>query len=870
MRHVSVPPMCPAEETVAAYAAGQLTGPERDSFDSHLDTCRDCQELVAAVAKAEPRSGDATEPAGDSTEVRGGQLGRYLLLARLGAGGMGVVYAAYDPELDRRVALKVLRHARAGTRLRDEARAIAKLAHPNVVAVHDVGEVDEEVFVAMEHVSGVTLRDWLATPRTPREILDVFVQAGRGLAAAHRAGLVHRDVKPSNILVDEDGRARVADFGLAREADTGAQGVAGTPGYMAPEQQAGEAVDARADQYAFCVALAQALALDAGASGFGLRASGGRGGGGVSERVKRAVRRGMAERVEDRFPTMDELLAELAPRQRGKAWLAGAIAGGAVLGALAFAFARRDAAPTCNAAVDAIEGAWGDPQRVALRRAFAATKLPYAAEAGEQAIAQLDAWSGRWRAGAVATCKATVIDRVQPAELHALRRGCLDHMLDSLRPVVQLATHADAAVVAHGDALVASLPAPEQCDDTAALAALPPLPPGEGQRAEATALGAALSAAEAAIAAGHLGDADVGSLQKRAAALGYLPLRARAGYVQGRAASAHQRFADAVAALHAAARDATAARDLEQLAEIWIELVQNLGNDPRTSSEADVFAGYAEALIAQLPDRDRLGFQLAFARCVRNVGPAEAARAAASCRAVIDRAPPSRPNLAVAARTWLGHFQLLAGDREAALATSQLAVSDAERVFGAVHPDTAVARHALANVLLALERNADALVEERRALEIRRAVYPQGSLATVESLVGVGDALSVAGKDAEARGYFDEALAMLDRIHEGDSAQAMTAHIFAAMTLEALGEDDDALTHYVRGADIADRSLEHQERQAALALRSAAALDARHGRAAAGIGLAERALRLLERGKAPAEDIALTEQRIAELKKLVR
>ncbi|MDQ3297575.1 MAG: protein kinase, partial [Myxococcota bacterium] len=262
--------MCPGEETIAAYVARKLARDERDAFDSHLDTCSACQELVAAVARLAPsQSADPvtsigaastiTQAAAEALRLPGAQLGRYSVLASLGAGGMGVVYAAYDPELDRKIAVKVLRHARAGDQLRDEARAIAKLAHPNVVAVHDVGRADGDVFIAMEHVDGVTVRDWLRTPHRVPEILHVFEQAGAGLAAAHRAGLVHRDVKPSNIMIGNDGRVRVLDFGLAL-ADLEPGTIVGTPAYMAPEQQRGEAVDPRADQYAFCVALWEAVA----------------------------------------------------------------------------------------------------------------------------------------------------------------------------------------------------------------------------------------------------------------------------------------------------------------------------------------------------------------------------------------------------------------------------------------------------------------------------------------------------------------------------------------------------------------------------------------------------------------------------------
>ena len=235
--------------------------------------------------------------------VAGAAIGRYILQARLGEGGMGVVWTAHDPELDRPVAIKLLTSPRGDSqaRLLREAQAMAKLAHPNVVAVFDVGLHNGQVYVAMELVLGVTLRAWLdADPRRPwRTILEMFLQAGRGLAAAHAVGLVHRDFKPDNALVGEDGRLRVVDFGLAalardapaltgshaslRPLDTGslhassvsaalgvsalnsqltqAGAVMGTLAYMSPEQHLGVAADPRSDQFSFCVALYTALHL---------------------------------------------------------------------------------------------------------------------------------------------------------------------------------------------------------------------------------------------------------------------------------------------------------------------------------------------------------------------------------------------------------------------------------------------------------------------------------------------------------------------------------------------------------------------------------------------------------------------------------
>ena len=244
-------------------------------------------------------STNAGHGGGERVLQHGQLVGRYVVLAPLGAGGMGVVYAAFDPQLDRKVALKLL-HSEAVSasgatqskndgyaRLLREAQAMARLRHPNVVAVHDVGKIDERVFIAMEFVEGGTLKQWLrARPRTRQEVLAVFIQAGRGLMAAHEAGLVHRDFKPDNVLVSVKGQAQVLDFGLAKATEEGERpspgesrtnlgtstlstnltqvgAILGTPAYMAPEQHLGDVTDARTDQFSFCVALWSALYREA-------------------------------------------------------------------------------------------------------------------------------------------------------------------------------------------------------------------------------------------------------------------------------------------------------------------------------------------------------------------------------------------------------------------------------------------------------------------------------------------------------------------------------------------------------------------------------------------------------------------------------
>ncbi|TPV97258.1 MAG: serine/threonine protein kinase [Myxococcales bacterium FL481] len=290
------------------------------------------------------------------------QIGRFNVIERIGVGGMGVVYAGYDADLDRKVALKRL-HApsrdnrvEARGRLRREAQAMARLSHPNVVPVYEVGLDDGQLFLVMEYVDGVTLAQWMQQRRrTVASVLDVFVQAARGLAAAHDAGLVHRDFKPENVLVDRHGRARVVDFGLARgapatddttatypgalarsadrpawhEALTRTGSVAGTPAYMAPEQQDGGVVDARADQFSFCLALHEALhrvmprggatpLRSARTQSDGVDAT--RRWQWVPRRVRRALARGLQLDPRDRFGSMHELVHQLEPRPRWRQW----------------------------------------------------------------------------------------------------------------------------------------------------------------------------------------------------------------------------------------------------------------------------------------------------------------------------------------------------------------------------------------------------------------------------------------------------------------------------------------------------------------------------------------------------------------------
>jgi serine/threonine protein kinase len=408
---------CLTDNDATEFLAGALSAKDLTRIESHLAACKDCRTLIAAVAPAmddgrndsdvatAPRQvrGRSTSELGKGplppvlphelavapTEPLGAQLprknigdrvGRYLVLGTLGVGGMGVVFTAYDPQLDRKIALKLLRAAlgtgplakEASTRLRREAQAIARLSHPHVVAVYDVGTTDDgDVYLAMEFVDGQNLTAWLrAWARPWHDILDIFVQAGKGLAAAHDVGLLHRDFKPDNVLVGEHGRVRVGDFGLARsvlspdEAQTIVSTVSplnasltatgtvlGTPRYMPPEQLTGQPIDGRSDQFSFCVALYEALFGQhplPGNTAVSMLEQRARAAvppdGRVPVSIVRAIMRGLEPDPNKRFASMHVLLNEITPAVPRRRWalVAAGLAAVVVIGGVALATVARN------------------------------------------------------------------------------------------------------------------------------------------------------------------------------------------------------------------------------------------------------------------------------------------------------------------------------------------------------------------------------------------------------------------------------------------------------------------------------------------------------------------------------------------------
>ncbi|MCE9575037.1 MAG: serine/threonine-protein kinase [Deltaproteobacteria bacterium] len=444
----------------------------------------------------DPTTGPAASAGPDATA-------RYELLEELGRGGMAIVRAAFDRTLNRRVAIKLLHpdqiHATGRARLAREAQALAQLRHRNVVAIYDVGAIGGHDFLAMELIEGAPLRAWMKG-RGWRELVRMFVAAGRGLAAAHAVGLIHRDFKPDNVLVDADGTPRVGDFGLARLASAGPEPdasppggpealtrsvtrtdvIVGTLGYLAPEVIAGAPADARTDQFAFAVALTEALtgarpfAGDTPAALAAAIARGPRLPRVASAPVRRALVRALAIEPADRFPSMDALLVALerALGRRRRAVLAGAglgAVGAAAAVAVAMGLAGGPVRPTCELDPHQLDAVWGPAQRDALGRGFAAASRAYGPTVATEVIATLDRYAADLVLAGGAACTAAA-SPAQTAEVTNLRAACLQRRRDQLGLMVDaLARSTDAAGVARAPLVVAELAPVADCADVTAL-----------------------------------------------------------------------------------------------------------------------------------------------------------------------------------------------------------------------------------------------------------------------------------------------------------------------------------------------------------------------------------------------------------------
>jgi eukaryotic-like serine/threonine-protein kinase len=698
--------------------------------------------------------------------ARGTALGRFIVLGLVGRGAMGEVYGAYDPDLDRKIAIKLLR-ARTGeapdnrARLMREAKATAKISHPNVVVVYDAGTFGERVFIAMEFIEGHTLRYWLqAQERTWHEALDAFLAAGRGLAAAHDKELVHRDFKPDNVMVTAPGgHIRVMDFGLARfiagvspgpgsplpdfdgtielapgalappalpaaaisesrDQLTATGAVLGTPAYMSPEQFRSQPADARSDQFSFCVALYEAL--------YGRRPFGGRtllelsenvvagrvessnAAGRVPAWVRPILARGLSARPDDRFPSMNALLDELSRHS----------------GAGRTGFARGAAAKLAGVWEAPVAGQPVEtPGKEAMRVAFVATGKSYANASFNAASVVLDRFTQRWCELYVEVCEATHIRGDQSAEVLDLRMACLNEGLDDLRALCRLFTSATVQVVENAVRAAHALGTLERCSDIKLLRAIVRPPDDAETRAKVDLLRHRLVDVRAHRRVGEVaaGRAAVEPLVEEARRVGYGPILAEVLLVMGELQIDASLIADATTILEDAFSTAVQGRHDEVAATAATLLLYQHGYITEQFDVAEVWNRSAEALLRRLGGHDEIWGWYLSARASMRQQQGRLAESIADGRAAVaaqERAfGPTSDELAMTVGNLANHLAH-AGDFAGALEAGQRALDLFSAALGPGHPRPAFFLANQGQFLWRLGRIDEAMAVASKTLDI--------------------------------------------------------------------------------------------------------------------------------------------------------
>ncbi len=851
---------------------------------------------------------------------RGETIDRYIVLDRVGAGAMGVVYTAYDPRLDRRIALKVM-HARGGaqadvvTRVLREAQALAKLSHPNVVAVYDANVVGEAVYLTMELVKGVSLTRWLKQgPRSVAAVLRVFIEAGQGLAGAHAAGLIHRDFKPDNVLVGDDGRVRVVDFGIARGADgpemltveqaieqsltgknvvpetdtpprgtpgesrvqpfastdrgqvpgfartgdladtqraeaaaaagakppprmqasqletaipglssirltrTGA--LVGTPAYMAPEQHIAARVDARADQFAFCIALYEALFgshpfpannyFQLSLSKLGGKVDAMIGRADVPVHVRKAILRGLLVDPDDRFPDMEALLTVLRfdPDLRKRRRLAAALIAAGTASLLALVGMEVFGGGTsCESAERHLAGVYDLPVREDIQRAFLATAQPFAPKVLESTLDGLDRWSSRWLATRREACEATHVHHEQSTELLDRRMACLDRQLRRLAATANVLRGADGPTVLHALEAVDALPELEECSDRERL-----------MRGEVLTPAQQVASAEVE---DLLGRAEASRLAVQYQAASELAAEARA---QAQAQGLRRGEVQALLSQGRVLRNLGQAEGADDAFTRADELAERIGGDDLRAEASSELGGVLGNMLHQPAVAERLlrrsaavldrigGSRMQRARVDEQLGAIVADRgrldeaialldaAAAAAEATTD---PNNTGL-VSILNVRGTVHERRGETELALADYARALAVCEQRLGPEHPDVAAVLNNMALLEDAQGRHELARAQLERALQIRRRTLGEEHPATATTRMNLGT-LSLATGDFEAAvTQFEQALAVLSRV-QGVDADVADIRYNLGVTQHLRKQFELALPHYRAALELFER-----------------------------------------------------------------
>ncbi|WP_224364871.1 tetratricopeptide repeat protein [Hyalangium versicolor] len=785
-------------------------------------------------------------------------LGRYTVLGTLGQGSMGVVLSVYDARLDRRVAFKLMRpwSGRESRRHEEQARfvreaqAMARLNHPNVVAVYDSGTLDDgALFIAMEYVEGQTLRRW-QKGRPWREVLAQYLAAGQGLAAAHEAGLIHHDFKPDNVLVGNDGRARVTDFGLVwlesspeEEALPLPEAIPlprptaslarlthrsslwmGTPSYMADEQFRGRRGDARSDLYAFCVALYEGVHGQMpfrGNTVAELREAQRAGrieppeNTQVPTRVTRTLLHGLHSDPAKRPSSMKELLRALAddPEARRRAkrsrWaVVGLVAAASGLALWAWAHPREQ---ECDRMALRLSGVWDETVKGRVEQGLLATGVPYARATAERVLQRLDSYAGAWVKQRVALCvSATQEAHLETAELLLLEEGCLERRRSQLRALTTLLSQSpDTQLLSRAVEAVQALPSLEYCGDAKALTAAIPPPEDPVQRAKVEALQEQVDSLQALQDAGRVkqGLAMVEVLLPQVKAAGDAPLLARTLFILAWLKDSAGDYRSAAEILRDVMAVAARGKDSLMLARASSSLAWMTSNHLMRPQDAMTMVPITES-IAELAGDDRIrGF------AANTLGTIfSALRRPEQARQAYERALELRqkvlgPEHGEVASTLnnLGILFQRMGKLDEALDAHTRVLALRRKALGPEHPRVAESLSSLGSVYKELGRFDEALESCTQALELNQKVLGPEHPQVAEALHCRGDVLQSMGRLEEALEEHTRGRAVREKVLGFEHPALAESISEQGHVLQDMGRFDEALAAHTRVLDLRQR-----------------------------------------------------------------
>ncbi|MBX7082703.1 MAG: serine/threonine-protein kinase [Nannocystaceae bacterium] len=820
-------------------------------------------DTADGVRRRDPDADALAQTAAGPTATPGAarpMFGRYLVIDRLGRGAMGEVALAYDPDLDRKVALKRVRvRDRPGSqeRLMGEAQAMAKIRHPNVVAVFDVGQLDDEVFIAMELVEGRTLRAWMAGEPPIDDIVEVFAQAAQGLAAAHALGIVHRDFKPDNAMIDPDGRVQVLDFGLAaslvdpRGGDAQPHATAGTPAYMAPEQFEGRPADAASDQFSLCVSMFEALHGARPFQGDDLPA--------LCEAVihgrlteparprrlprwlDEALRRGLQREPSARWPSLAALLEAFErgrARQRRRRRAAIAVAAAAPITVLAWLAGRTtEHCADAGAPVDAL---WHESARTAVLEAFASAPTPLGRTGGGPLVLALDDRAQRWHAAYVAACQLGDGDEAAALQLADRRRVCLHEQLGVFSATLDVLSRADADVVEHAARLLDALPQPQACDE-------PPIARRTVDPAERERVLSIAASASSLLVAGKAAPARALLMPALDELAGSATARAQLGVLAARALREQGQPDAALAPLEAAYLAARELDDRWQTMQVAIEYANNhLGR--RQGEPARLWLVRARVEAQALGDARTLAMLDGHeGRALGHLGRYE--EAIAKDRAALEALDALGLGNSIEAFdviSNLGGHYFSARQFDRALASKHDALQRATAIYGDDHPVAARIIADLGTIHGAMEQPELARRELLRAVAMLEASVRAPHPVLGDTLASLAGQAARDRDPAAAVAYGERALANLEPTVGRETQSVALVYNNQALALELLGRHAEAVDAMRRSIEIKQRVLPADHPDLALSLSNFAELIAPDGDDAAVRALFERALAIRE------------------------